>query len=371
MIKLLHTADHQLGIKFSGFGEKGRGLRQAVKESLRATVDLALAEAVDLVLIAGDLFDSNAVSKNLVDETLTQLKRLDSIPVCILPGTHDCYDGSSVYRRPEFQHIPHIHIMTDEIDSVSFEKLDLTVYGRANQGPKGTESPLAGIEKTNDTRYHVAMAHGEMAIESKFSGDYYPITSREIAGSGMNYIALGHWHRYADFSQGPVKAFYCGAPETLSFEEGEDSGFVLLVSIDESGTQAEKKRVGKFFWKTIDLTIENFENEDELIQEIRKYADHNSLLQVRLKGLKPITWDVSEERLLEALGDSFFYLEVASYDLSSSLEHIPTADFPETTIMGQFLRLMIKEIDAAEPSEKPVFEEALQRGFSILNGREA
>ncbi|NIO10637.1 MAG: phosphoesterase, partial [Deltaproteobacteria bacterium] len=61
MIRLLHTADHQLGVKFMGFGEKGKQLRQAVKESLKATVDLALTEAVDLVLIPGDLFDSNAV----------------------------------------------------------------------------------------------------------------------------------------------------------------------------------------------------------------------------------------------------------------------------------------------------------------------
>jgi exonuclease SbcD len=371
MIKILHTADHQLGIKFSGFGERGGQLRLAVRESLKTSVDLALAEAVDLVLIAGDLFDSNAVSKNLVDETLRQLKRLDPIPVCILPGTHDCYDASSVYRRPEFHHISHIHVMTDEIDSVSFEKLELTVYGKANQGPKGTESPLAGLQKTSDTKYHVAMAHGEMAIEGKFSGDYYPVTSGEIAGSGMHYIALGHWHRCADFSHGPVKAFYCGAPETLRFEEGEDSGFVLLVSIDESWTQVDKKRVGKFSWKTIDLTTDDLENEDELIEKIRKYADHNSLLQVRLKGLKPVTWDVSQERLLEALGDSFFYLEVTSHDLSTSLEHIPTADFPETTIIGQFLRLMVEKLETADPSEKPVFEEALQRGFAILNGREA
>ena len=52
MIKLLHTADQQLGVKFLGFGEKGRLLRQAVKESLKKTVDLALAESVELVLIA-------------------------------------------------------------------------------------------------------------------------------------------------------------------------------------------------------------------------------------------------------------------------------------------------------------------------------
>ena len=371
MIKLLHTADHQLGVKFIGFGDKGRQLRQAVKESLKATVDVALAELVDLVLIAGDLFDSNAVSRNLVEEAVAQLKRLAPIPVCILPGTHDCYEASSVYRRPEFRDIPHINIFTDEITSIAFPDLDLTVYGKANLHPTGTESPLIGLEKNKETKYHVAMAHGEMAIEGKFAGDYYPIEGREIAASGMNYVALGHWHRYADFSQGDVKAFYCGAPETLSFEEGENSGFVLVVSIDESATRVEKKRVGKYLWKTVDLTIEVFETEEELLQEIQKHADPNTLLQARLNGLKPITWDVSEERLVEVLGDSFFHLEVTTADLSTPLERIPAVEFPETTVMGQFLRLMEKRLEAAVPDEKPVLEEALQRGFALLNGKEA
>lgn len=371
MIKLLHTADQHLGVKFSGFGEKGKQLRQAVKESLRTLVELALAEAVDLVLIAGDLFDSNAVSRNLVEEAVAQLKRLPLVPICILPGTHDCYDASSVYRRPEFQNMPNIHIFTDEIRAISFPKLDITVYGRANLSPKGTESPLAALRKTDKTKYHVAMAHGEMAIEAKFAGDYYPIEPREIAASGMNYVALGHWHRYSDFSQGGVKAFYCGASETLSFEEREDSGFVLIVSIEELATGVEKKRLGKFLWKTVDLAIETFESEEDLIQEIRQWADLNTLLRVKLNGLKPLAWNVSDERLAEALGDSFFHLEVITGELSTSLDRIPVADFPESTVIGQFLRLMGKRLETADPSEKPVLDEALQRGFALLNGREA
>ena len=371
MIKLLHTADQHLGVKFSGFGEKGKQLRQAVKGSLRTLVDLAVAEAVDLVLIAGDLFDSNAVSRNLVEEAVTQLKRLPPVPVCILPGTHDCYDVSSVYSRPEFQNIPDIHISTVEITAIPFPKLDITVYGKANLSPKGTGSPLAALRKTNETRYHVAMAHGEMAIEGKFSGDYYPVEPREIAASGMNYVALGHWHRYADFSQGGVRASYCGASETLSFEEGEDSGFVLIVSIDELAARVEKKRVGKFLWKTVDLAIETFESEKDLIQEIRQLAAPNTLLRVRLNGLKPLDWDVSEERLIEMLGDSFFHLEVITGGLSTSLDRIRVADFPESTVMGPFLRIMEKRLETAGPAEKPVLEEALQRGFALLNGREA
>ncbi len=371
MIKLLHTGDQQLGVKFSGFGEKGRELRQAVKESLKATVDLALAEAVDVVLIAGDLFDSNAVSRSLVGEVSAQLKRLAPIPVCILPGTHDCYDASSVYRRPEFHNTPNIYLFTDEVTAISFPKLDLTVYGRANLSPKGTESPLGGLEKASDSKYRVAMAHGEMAIDGKSAGDYYPIEPKEIADSHMHYVALGHWHRHSDFSQGGVKAFYCGAPQTLSFEEGEDSGFVLFVSIDECTTKVEKRRVGKFLWKTVDMDVGAFEDEEELVEEIRKHQDPDTLLRVRLRGLKPAAWDLGEERLLQILGESFFHLDIVCHDLASSMEIISSESFPEMTVIGQFLRLMEKRLGAADASEKPVLEEALQRGFALLHGRDA
>ena len=90
-----------------------------------------------------------------------------------------------------------------------------------------------------------------------------------------------------------------------------------------------------------------------------------------LSGLKPVTWDMSEERLVEAVGDSFFHLEVISGDVTPSSEHIQPAEFPESTIMGQFLRLMHNRLASAEESEKPVLQEALQRGFALLSGREA
>jgi len=276
-----------------------------------------------------------------------------------------------VYRRSEFQRLAHLRIFTDEITEIPFPNLDLTVYGKANLSPKGSESPLKGLIKTNQTTYHLAMAHGEIAIEGKSSGEYYPIRPKEIAASAMDYIALGHRHRYADFSQGTVKALYPGAPETLSFEEGNHSGFVLLVSLDDSGVRIERKRVGKYRWNTIDLALEDFREEDELIREIVKYADPHTFLRVKLNGLKPLNWDISEEHLMEAAGDSFFHLAVVSGDVLPSFSDIRPMEFPESTIVGQFLRLMHDRLERAEASEQAVLQEALQRGYALLNGQEA
>lgn len=401
MIKLLHTADLHFGIKFLGFGEKGKELRQAVQEVLKRIVDLALRENVDLVLMAGDLFDSNTVSKKLVDYAISELKRLGDIPVCILPGTHDSYDRSSVYRRVEFQDVSNIHIFTDkphmphsntkdngenppspplikggkggfldETNSIIFPELDLTIYGRANLANTGSDSPISGLIKSDETKYHVAMAHGEIAIEGKYAGDYYPIELKDIAESKMDYIALGHWHRLMDFSQGDVKAFYCGVPETLSFDEREDSGCVLLVELDDSVVNVKKERVGKYVWKTLNLDVEDYDSDDELISEISKSSDTDVLLRVNIGGVQRLEIDFDEEHIAGGLEDKFFHVEIRWDDLKIVPDSLSLDAYPETTVPGQFLRLMLKRIEESDETEKPVLQEALHLGFALLKGKE-
>lgn len=370
MIKLLHTADLHLGIRFLGFGEKGKELRRAVQEVLKRIVDLALRENVELVLMAGDLFDSNTVSKKLVDYAISELKRLGDIPVCILPGTHDSYDRSSVYRRVEFQDVSNIHVLTDETISIIFPELDLTIYGRANLANTGSESPISGLIKSDETKYHVAMAHGEIAIEGKYAGDYYPIELKDIAESKMDYIALGHWHRLMDFSQGDVKAFYCGVPETLSFDEREDSGCVLLVELDDSVVNVKKERVGKYVWKTLNLDVEDYDSEDELIREIGRSSDSDVLLRVNIGGVQRLEIDFDEEHIAGELEDKFFHVEMRWDDLKIVPDSLSLDAYPETTVPGQFLRLMLKRIEESDETEKPVLQEALHLGFALLKGKE-
>ncbi len=370
MIKLLHTADLHLGIRFLGFGEKGKELRRAVQECLKRIVDLALRENVDLVLMAGDLFDSNTVSKKLVDYAVGELKRLGGIPICILPGTHDSYDRSSVYRRVEFQDVSNIHILTDKITSISFPELDLTIYGKANLANTGSESPISGLIKSDKIRHHVAMAHGEIAIEGKYAGDYYPIELKDIAESKMDYIALGHWHRLMDFSQGDVKAFYCGVPETLSFDEREDSGCVLLVELDDSVVNVKKERVGKYVWKTLNLDIEDYDSDDELIGEISKSSDTDVLLRVNISGVQRLEIDFDKEHIAGGLEDKFFHVEMRWDDLKIVPDSLSLDAYPETTVPGQFLRLMLKRIEESDETEKPVLQEALHLGFALLKGKE-
>src|SRR3989344_3904771 len=233
MFKLLHASDIHIGAKFSSFGEKAAAQRQALLDAFAKIVDLAISEQVQLLLIAGDLFDSNFTSYQSVSFVKDQLKKLDNagIRAVILPGTHDCLSRDSIFKRENF-----IGFIFDNPEETrkEFPELDLTIFGKPNLSNKSPDSPLAFLKvRDSESKYKIAMAHGSVQIEGKAAPDDLPISFQDIADSGMDYIALGHWHGAQDFSSGKVKAWYAGSPE-ITYQEGKGGlgqGYPLIVEI--------------------------------------------------------------------------------------------------------------------------------------------
>src|SRR5258707_9416730 len=100
MLRLLHTADVHLGARHTDLGEQAAAQRERQFAAFRATVDLAIAEKVDVVVIAGDLFDATVQPRRSVERGAAELKRLADVRIrtVIIPGTHDVYDRASIYR---------------------------------------------------------------------------------------------------------------------------------------------------------------------------------------------------------------------------------------------------------------------------------
>ncbi len=86
MVRLLHTADVHLGAKFLGLGDKGATQREQIRASFRKLISQAITENVDIVLIAGDLFDANQQPRMNVDLVVEQfglnLTRFNKPPYC-------------------------------------------------------------------------------------------------------------------------------------------------------------------------------------------------------------------------------------------------------------------------------------------------
>jgi DNA repair protein SbcD/Mre11 len=88
-LKILHTADVHLDLDGYVADPQGQRYRDIVHQAFSTVIDLAIQESVDLLLIAGDLFDSNRPGGDVVDFAIQELRRAER-PIVVLPGNHDC-----------------------------------------------------------------------------------------------------------------------------------------------------------------------------------------------------------------------------------------------------------------------------------------
>jgi DNA repair protein SbcD/Mre11 len=205
---------------------------------LRKAVDAAVDHDVDAVLVAGDLFDSSRVPDDAVAATLDELGRLHR-PVVVIPGNHDCVDERSIYRRVDFAVAgPHVVFVGEPAGrEVRFEELSLSVWARGIEDHHPGHRPLEGYRTAGAGYWRVAMVHGHFVPAGEASYRSSPIAQDELAGLDCDYVALGHWHRFVDVSQGTVRACYSGSPS----EPGSDGATVNLVVLDdEAGVTVER-----------------------------------------------------------------------------------------------------------------------------------
>jgi exonuclease SbcD len=369
MVKILHTADIHLGAKFLGLGSNGVSQRGQLRTTFKNIITTAIDERVDIVLIAGDLFDANQQPQRNIDLVIEQFNLLGSsnIPVCLIPGTHDSLDSSSIYRKVDFEgKCSNLKIFTDENMSYKeYPGLDLTVYGRPNLSNRSYTSPLKGLKRSTSSKFHVAMAHGSFYIPEKIAEDDHVFKLEEIKASGMNYLALGHWHGMKSCSEKPP-AWYSGPPEWIPGQT--DKGGVLLVGLSDTGeVKVDPKMLGLRDYDEIDIDMSEIQDLAKLKARISERADQNLLMKANLKGLRDAELIVNPGELVTDLGEKFFHLAVID-ESHPKLEEV-TEDEGKL-IRNRFIKLMKRHIEGLEGEEREIAENALQYGIALLDGKE-
>lgn len=233
MLKLIHASDFHLDSPFSGLGPEQAALRRGEQRELLARLaDLAREKRADLVLLSGDLLDSERVFRETVQALAGALAAIPC-PVFIAPGNHDFYSPASPYASLDWP--SHVHLFTSgEMEAVPLPELNCTVYGRAFTAPHQDKSPLEGFFAAGEG-IRLGCLHGDVAPQSR----YGPITQEEIAASGLHYLALGHIHQGSGLQRaGDVYWAYPGCPEGRGFDELGEKG-VLYLEVDETAAAAQ------------------------------------------------------------------------------------------------------------------------------------
>ena len=199
-VTLVHSSDIHID------GKASESFHQLCK-----VVDTAVRLHADVLLLAGDVFDHNRLPLEQIDRAARVLDDA-RMPVVILPGNHDCLSADSVYRRGGLADVPAVHVLgvTSEEEWVSAE-MGLEIWGRPHLDYHDY-SPLVD-PRPRTTRWQIATAHGHWVRDERDRHRSWLIRSEEIAATGADYVALGHWPGAGAAGDGTVPAYYSGSPD--------------------------------------------------------------------------------------------------------------------------------------------------------------
>jgi len=388
MLRLLHTADVHLGARHADLGDAAATQRERQFTAFVASVDLAIAERVELFLVAGDLFDSNVQPRRSVDRVAHELARLVEarIRAILVPGTHDVYDRSSIYRAYDLPALagskpadPFLILLTPDRPWVHIEALDAVVHGPCFPTKRAPHSPLRDIATTTvpDATWKIGLLHAAVAIPGRTDHDDVVITTDEIAASGLDYLALGHWHSAQTQKARGVTYAYAGAPEPVALDQ-DGAGKVLLVTLDvkagEKRVTVEERTVGRTTFERKEVDAATVESQAALVARLKAAGDRDRVLDLRLIGIRPDELDVDVDEVEASLRGDYLRVRVRDQSHPSLTEGaIPPAE----TVAGAFIRDTEARIarlraspDTAAAREADELLDVLRLGRLLLAGRD-
>jgi len=370
-IRILHLADLHLGASFLSMGERAeeRG-RDFLSAFLRA-IDYATGneKPVDVVVIAGDLFDTHDPEEGLVYQVEAALERLHAagLPTLLVPGTHDAPAyRRSVYRRLRLPKSAHLFVAPtlEAGPRLTVRGETVQTYGLAYDAVV-SERPLAEFRPTGLADYHVGVVHAALQDNPawKIRSNDMPVNRSEIAACGLHYLALGHYHNFAEVREGASVAVYPGTLEGRKFGENGPR-YLVVTQLGRESVSVERTpwNARTLTEATIDFALAEIREERHLEDRILAFAGDREIVRVRLEGPAEFVFDA--ERLLARLEPRFFHLELddRTYVVNARLMDRYR---DEATVRGVFVRRMLERIEQADsPEAKETATLALRLGLS-------
>lgn len=318
-MKFLHIADVHLDSPFLGLSflpsELFCQIKNAIQLSFEKAVNFAIDHDVDLVLLAGDTFDSIHPTPQSKIFFANQIKRLvdRQIQVVMVLGNHDYsqIDDLLLNESPYFKIIGS-NEQIEQVDFMTKSQYKYRVVGFSYQHNHITEDIIAKYPPKSTSIYTIGLAHAGMKQSSVDQNNYAPFTLNEVKDLNYDYFALGHIHLRQVLSQEPW-IVYSGNLQGRHVNEKDAKGFYFC-QVDEQSqnTQLQFIDVSPIVWQTVDLTLDKpFKSTTKLCTKIQNLlADNN--LRPTLFTLNIIGAELLSDAQLDMLNDKSMYEELSN-----------------------------------------------------------
>ncbi len=270
-MRLLHTGDWHLGKRLYG-ADRAAEARAVLAE----VAEVAAREAVDAVLVAGDLLDRRLVDSAALGDCLAALEALAATaPVVAIAGNHDdpdLWDHLAPYLRTKGIHVSgNVRGPGDGVLTLDTAAGPLHVGLMPWRDPARMALDAGASAQAARTRYADRLAAMLEAIAAEAARRRaeqggvaallaHVLVDRAAAGGGereltmgltyavsptgvpvgLDYVALGHVHRPQTLPGVAVPGRYSGSPMALDFSEDNHAKCVVVVDVEGDTTRARE-----------------------------------------------------------------------------------------------------------------------------------
>ncbi|HBI5981191.1 TPA: exonuclease SbcCD subunit D [Listeria monocytogenes] len=291
-IQFLHMADLHLDSPFIGLSTLPQPLFSAIQEStfqsLERITTVAIKEAVDFVLIAGDIYDSEDQSVRAQARFAKEMKRLEAanIPVFMIHGNHDFIE-----KHKEKLALPsNVHVFSEQVEIMSHKTVtgvSVNIYGFSYNERHIRSSRVGEYKIQGDADFHIALLHGSEVSSSEEHDVYAPFRVQEISRKGFDYWALGHIHKRQMLAESP-SIYYPGNIQGRNRKESGEKG-ASIITLSEASTTIDFIGTSPIIWEEAVITLpENseinaFYRETTKLLESYQGRSHSYFLHIIVK----------------------------------------------------------------------------------------
>ena len=356
MIRLLHAADLHLDSPFDALGEEKAALRRREQRGLlRSLAAIRAEQGAQLVLLSGDLFDSDSSWPETEELLRLALSEMD-VPVFIAPGNHDYYGAAGRWSRLSLPE--NVHVFTSpDFDAVVLEELGVRVWGAAFTD--NYSRALLGELRIprQDGFTELVCVHGEVGAAAS---RYNPIDERDLAASGADYVALGHAHSFSGLRRAGNTCYaWPGCPEGRGFDECGEKGVIIAdVAPGKAGLRFVPAAARRYERISVPASeLEGF--------RLPEGAERN-VYEITVTGETETEPDLAALR--RALEPRVFALRLRD---ATRLRRDVWERAGEDSLRGVFLRMLREKYDSARTgAERERITAAARWGLAALDGRE-
>ena len=267
MIKFIHCADIHLDSPLHRLeayeGAPVEEIRQASRRAFENLVDLAVDEAVDFVLIAGDLFDGDWKDYNTGLYFINQVRRLGEagIQVLIISGNHDA--AGKMTRSLPYPDTVHV-FSSRRPETKILDDLKAAVHGQSFSKAAITDNLALDYPDPVPGHFNIGLLHTSLTGREGHE-NYAPCSLDDLINKGYDYWALGHVHQFEQVADDPPVVFP-GCVQGRHIREPGAKGCVLVTA--EEGTPPEITRhdLDVIRWERVHVGLGGVTRADEILE---------------------------------------------------------------------------------------------------------